>query len=157
MKEFDYSKVKHYKTYDFIKAVFRPLVKLVYKTEFKGLENIPSDRTDYIVAINHTCALDPVFVACPKKVPALHFMAKAELFKNPVSAWLITHMYGFPVKRGKGDTSAIDYGINSVLLECVATEGRNNDLIDLLNRKFDQVEIVRGGIVAIESISMTDR
>lgn len=52
---------------------------------------------------------------------------------------------------------AIDYGINSVLLECVATEGRNNDLINLLNRKFDQVEIVRGGIVAIESISMTDR
>ena len=52
---------------------------------------------------------------------------------------------------------AIDYGINSALLECVATEGRNNDLINLLNRKFDQVEIVRGGIVAIESISMTDR
>ena len=52
---------------------------------------------------------------------------------------------------------AIDYGINSVLLECVATEGRNNDVIALLNRKFDQVEIVRGGIVAIESISMTDR
>lgn len=114
MKEFDYSKVKHYKTYDFIKAVFRPLVKLVYKTEFKGLENIPSGRTDYIVAINHTCALDPVFVACPKKVPALHFMAKAELFKNPVSAWFITHMYGFPVKRGKGDTSAIDYGIKII-------------------------------------------
>ena len=52
---------------------------------------------------------------------------------------------------------AIDYGINSVLLECVATEGRNNDVIALLNRKFDQVEIVRGGIVAIESVSMTDR
>ncbi len=55
------------------------------------------------------------------------------------------------------EAKAIDYGINSVLLECVATEGRNNDLINLLNRKFDQVEIVRGGIVAIESISMTDR
>ena len=41
-------------------------------------------------------------------------MAKAELFKNPVSAWFITHMYGFPVKRGKGDTSAIDYGIKII-------------------------------------------
>ena len=52
---------------------------------------------------------------------------------------------------------AIDYGINSVLLESVNTEGRNNDLIALLTRKFDHVEVVRGGIVAIESISMIDR
>ena len=52
---------------------------------------------------------------------------------------------------------AIDYGINSVLLESVNTEGRNNDLIALLTRKYDHVEVVRGGIVAIESISMIDR
>ncbi len=31
MKEFDYTQVKHYKTYGFIKTVFGPLVKLVYK------------------------------------------------------------------------------------------------------------------------------
>lgn len=111
MKEFDYTQVKHYKMYNFIKVVFRPLVKLLYKIKFKGLENVPTDNTRYIVAINHTCAFDPVFVACPKNVPPLHFMAKVELFKNPVVAWFITHMYGFPVKRGKGDTSAIDYGI----------------------------------------------
>lgn len=114
MKEFDYSQIKHYKMYNFIKAIFRPLVKIVYKTEFKGLENVPQDSTNYIVAINHTCALDPVFVACPKNVPPLHFMAKAELFKNPIVAWFITHMYGFPVHRGKGDTSAIDYGIKII-------------------------------------------
>lgn len=111
MKEFDYTQVKHYKMYNFIKVAFRPLVKLLYKTKFKGLENVPKDNTRYIVAINHTCAFDPVFVACPKDVPPLHFMAKVELFKNPIAAWFITHMYGFPVKRGKGDTSAIDYGI----------------------------------------------
>lgn len=110
MKEFDYSQVKHYKLYNFIKTIFRPLVKLVYKMQFKGLENIPSDGTRYIVAINHTCALDPVFAACPKQVPPLHFMAKVELFKNPIAGWFMTHMYGFPVKRGKGDNSAIEYG-----------------------------------------------
>lgn len=114
MKEFDYSRVKHYHTYGFIKAVFRPIVKMIYKIEFKGLENIPKDKSNYIVAINHTCALDPVFVAMPKQLPPLHFMAKAELFKNPVAAWFMTRMYAFPVKRGKGDTSAIDYGIKIV-------------------------------------------
>lgn len=110
MKDFDYSVVKHYKLYNFIKVVFRPLVKLVYHISFKGLENVPPKGTKYIVAINHTCALDPVFVASPKEVPPLHFMAKAELFKNPIVGWFIKHMYGFPVKRGKGDTSAIEYG-----------------------------------------------
>lgn len=127
MKEFDYSQVRHYKLYNFIKTIFRPLVKLVYKMQFKGLENIPSDGTRYIVAINHTCALDPVFAACPKQVPPLHFMAKVELFKNPIAGWFITHMYGFPVKRGKGDNSAIEYGekiINEGHVMAICPEGK---------------------------------
>ena len=110
MKEFDYSQVKHYKLYGFIKTVFKPIIQPLYRMKFKGLENIPQKGERYIVAINHTCAFDPVFVAAPRKMPALHFMAKAELFEKPFSAWFITHMYGFPVKRGQGDTSAIDYG-----------------------------------------------
>lgn len=127
MKEFDYSQVKHYKLYNFIKTIFRPLVKLVYKMQFKGLENIPSDGTRYIVAINHTCALDPVFAACPKQVPPLHFMAKVELFKNPIAGWFMTHMYGFPVKRGTGDNSAIEYGekiINEGHVMAICPEGK---------------------------------
>lgn len=127
MKEFDYSQIKHYKMYNFIKIVFRPLIKAVYKMEFKGLENVPDDNTKYIVAINHTCAFDPVFVAAPKSVPPLHFMAKVELFKNPIAAWFITHMYGFPVKRGKGDTTAIEYGekiINEGHVMAICPEGK---------------------------------
>ncbi len=111
MKEFDYSVVKHYRFYGFVKKVFGPFFKMLYKLRFKGLENVPKDTSQrYIVAINHTCAFDPVFVAIPKNVPPLHFMAKVELFKNPVVGWVIEHLYGFPVKRGKGDTSAIEYG-----------------------------------------------
>lgn len=127
MKEFDYTKVKHYKLYNFIKVIFRPLVKAVFKMEFKGLENIPKDRSNYIVAINHTSAFDPILVACPKELPPLHFMAKVELFKNPLAAWFITHMYGFPVRRGKGDTSAIDYGIKLIKenhIMAICPEGR---------------------------------
>lgn len=111
MVSFDYSAVKHYKFYGFVKKVFGPVFRVLYKLEFKGLENVPpADGGRYIVAINHTCAFDPVFVSMPKNVPPLHFMAKAELFKNPIVGWVIKHLYGFPVKRGKGDTSAIEYG-----------------------------------------------
>ena len=50
-----------------------------------------------------------------------------------------------------------DYSRDSVLLECVQTENRNNDLIKLLKENFDHIEVVRGGSVAIESISKSDR
>lgn len=110
MKDFDYSAIPHYKFYTVVKKIFVPILKFIYRVEYKGLENIPK-QGGYIVAINHTSFIDPVLVAMPKCIQQLHFMAKIELFKNPIMAWAITHAYGFPVKRGKGDTSAIDYGI----------------------------------------------
>ncbi|MCD8332954.1 MAG: acetolactate synthase small subunit [Clostridiales bacterium] len=51
----------------------------------------------------------------------------------------------------------VDIGPDSVLLECMLTERRNNELIRLLKSGFAQVEIVRGGAVAIESISTSCR
>lgn len=51
----------------------------------------------------------------------------------------------------------VDIGTDSVLLECKLTERRNNELIKLLKARFSSVEIVRGGAVAIESISTSCR
>lgn len=51
----------------------------------------------------------------------------------------------------------VDIGTDSVLLECKLTERRNNELIDLLRARFATVQIVRGGAVAIESISTSCR
>ena len=50
-----------------------------------------------------------------------------------------------------------DIGEDSVLLECKLTERRNNELIELLKSKFNNIEIVRGGAVAIEAISTSCR
>lgn len=52
----------------------------------------------------------------------------------------------------------IDYDGTIVLLECTQTENRNNDLIALLKRKFvNGIEIVRGGSVAVEAVSISER
>lgn len=50
-----------------------------------------------------------------------------------------------------------DIGEDSVMLECKLTERRNNELIELLKAKFRNIEIVRGGAVAIEAISTSCR
>ena len=50
------------------------------------------------------------------------------------------------------------YGKNSILLESTQTEARNNDIINLLDQDFSgRIEVVRGGSVAVEAISMQDR
>lgn len=50
--------------------------------------------------------------------------------------------------------SVADYDFSSLILECVQSEDKNNSVIKLLNKKFaNRLEVVRGGSVAIESIS----
>lgn len=54
------------------------------------------------------------------------------------------------------DLKMTDCGIDSILLECVQTENRNNDLLNLIKKLFtNPVEVVRGGSVAVEAISIS--
>lgn len=54
--------------------------------------------------------------------------------------------------------TVIDYDGAAVLLKCTQTENKNNDFIALLGRKFtNRIEIVRGGSVVVEVISMSQR
>ena len=54
--------------------------------------------------------------------------------------------------------TVIDYDGSTVLLECTQTENKNDDLIILLKRKFvNRIEVTRGGSVAVESVSISER
>jgi acetolactate synthase-1/3 small subunit len=49
-----------------------------------------------------------------------------------------------------------DYNKSTVLLECVKTKTKNDDIIKLLGNCFsNRIEVVRGGSVAIEAVSMS--
>ncbi len=51
----------------------------------------------------------------------------------------------------------VDTGADSVLLECLLTVRKNNELIALLKNTYKNIEIVRGGAVAVESVSTSCR
>ena len=51
----------------------------------------------------------------------------------------------------------IDYGKDSVLMEFVQTATKNAAVIKLMKEEFESIEVVRGGSVGIESISMMER
>lgn len=54
--------------------------------------------------------------------------------------------------------TVVDYNKNTVLVQSVKTEQRNNDMIEVFRNGFvNRIEVVRGGSVAIEAISITDR
>jgi 1-acyl-sn-glycerol-3-phosphate acyltransferase len=86
----------------------RGLVKFVLLflgLKFEGIHNLPKKGAVIIVA-NHVSAWDPLLVAVGSPRP-VHFMAKAELYKNQILARLLNALNAFPVKRGQADRNAI--------------------------------------------------
>lgn len=51
----------------------------------------------------------------------------------------------------------IDYGKDSLLLEFVQTAIKNDAVVKLIKEEFHRIEVVHGGNVGIESISMMER
>lgn len=80
-------------------------LKLVYRIEVQGKENIPKDNA-YIVAPNHLSTLDPPMIAALWSRPVA-FMAKKELFENPFLRWWLNWLGAFAVDREKLGVSTI--------------------------------------------------
>ena len=51
----------------------------------------------------------------------------------------------------------LDYGKDSLLIEFVQTATKNDAVVKLMKEEFKSIEVVRGGSVGIESISMMER
>ena len=95
--------------YHLIKIIVFIAFKIAFNVRFEGRKNIP-DGEAVIYASNHRTNADPPLVACRGK-GKFAFMAKEELFKNKLFAWLIRSLGAFPVSRGKGDTGVLDTAI----------------------------------------------
>lgn len=91
--------------YKVCRVIVRFVMLFVFRLKFVGRENVPKEG-GVIVAFNHKSNFDPVVAGLSCKRP-LCFMAKEELFKNPVFGTLIKALGAFPVRRGKGDIGAI--------------------------------------------------
>ena len=66
--------------YNVCKAIYTFLVKIIYRPQVIGKENIPNEGS-LIFAGNHRHAVDPVIVMSNTN-RIVHYMAKEELFKG---------------------------------------------------------------------------
>ena len=86
-----------------LKAVLTPVLRLGYRLRVSGREHVPA-RGPVILAANHRSFLDSVFL--PLVVPRrVTFVAKAEYFDDPKTAWFFRACGQIPIRRGGGDAS----------------------------------------------------
>ncbi len=99
--------------YTVIRAIFVPIVHLLFNVKFEGRENIRESGAALICS-NHRSFVDPVFIAVGIKKRKLCFMAKKELFSFKPFGFVLSKLGAFPVNRGAGDMQAIKHAENSL-------------------------------------------
>ena len=83
--------------YTFIQYLFRIIFYTVFRVRIFGREHIPQEGA-VILAANHASYIDPPLMASLIKRP-VSYMAKSELFENPIFGGLIRRCHAFPVTR----------------------------------------------------------
>lgn len=91
--------------YGLLQVIFGLFFKILFRAEIIGRENMPKEGA-VILAANHMSNWDPPFLATFLSRP-VSYMAKAELFANPLFGSAIRACHAFPVKRGAADRGAI--------------------------------------------------
>ncbi|WP_029289103.1 1-acyl-sn-glycerol-3-phosphate acyltransferase [Cellulomonas sp. HZM] len=95
-----HSPARSNRSYRNVARVLRPILLVITKRHWSGVENLPTDR-GFIVAANHMSNVDPVTFAhylwdngfAPK------ILAKAPLFKVPFVGWVLAKTGQIPVHR----------------------------------------------------------
>ncbi len=96
------------KLYAVLRTLFVIPVRLIFLISVKGRKNEP-ERSDgaYLVCANHISALDPIFICAALRHRQVHYMAKAELFKNRFLARFLRALGAFPVNRSGADAGVL--------------------------------------------------
>ena len=92
--------------YAIVRALFQPVFYIYFRYVRIGREHMPK-HGPVIVAANHRSFLDPFVIATMARRP-MYYVAKKELFRNPIVAWFLVQLGAFPVDRGAGDAEMIE-------------------------------------------------
>jgi 1-acyl-sn-glycerol-3-phosphate acyltransferase len=91
--------------YTFIWVFMNFVTRVFFRIKIVNGHNIPSDGA-FILASNHISLADPPILGGATRRP-VHFMAKKELFENPLFGRLLRNISAFPVDRSGPDRAAM--------------------------------------------------
>ena len=93
--------------YKILRGTLRFLLAILNgNAHYENRTKLPTD-TSYILVAPHRTWIDPVYLAIAASPRQFTFMAKKELFQNPILSWFIRHANAFPVDRANPGPSAI--------------------------------------------------
>ena len=90
--------------YWILKAILKPLLRVVYQIRVEGLENVPR-KGGAIIAANHVSFLDSFFIPLVINRRKLTYLAKDDYFKSWKTAWFFKMAGQIPVDRSGGEKS----------------------------------------------------
>jgi glycerol-3-phosphate dehydrogenase (NAD(P)+) len=86
------------------RLLIKPAVLIYFRVRRLGREHVPDGGV--ILASNHRSFLDPFVIGICIRRP-IYFVAKRELFRNPLVGWFLNCMGAFPVRRGQSDEESM--------------------------------------------------
>ncbi|MYL48449.1 1-acyl-sn-glycerol-3-phosphate acyltransferase [Halobacillus litoralis] len=92
------------------KALCSIILYPMYRIKVVGKKNIPA-KGPVIICSNHISNVDPPVVGITSS-RNIYFLAKEELFKNPVIGGILKKVHAFPIKRGMRDRNALRKGLD---------------------------------------------
>ncbi|ERT58185.1 lysophospholipid acyltransferase family protein [Megasphaera vaginalis (ex Srinivasan et al. 2021)] len=93
-------------SYKIIRFLFNAVTYVWLGMKVYGAERIPQSGA-FIVACNHASYFDPPLLGTAMRRRLIHFMAKEELFRNPLMGRFLRYVHTFPVRRGHVDRKAV--------------------------------------------------
>ena len=91
-------------TYELVRMILTPVAVILYRTRAIGTPNVPADGA-FILAPNHFSQMDHFFLGVYLR-RKIQFMAKSQLFGNPVLDYVFRIGGAFPVRKGHHDEEA---------------------------------------------------
>jgi glycerol-3-phosphate dehydrogenase (NAD(P)+) len=88
-----------------VRFVLKNLILAWFRLRRLGREHIPEGGV--VLAANHRSFLDPFAIGCCLPRP-VYFVAKRELFRNPILGWFLNCMGAFPIRRGESDEESME-------------------------------------------------
>jgi glycerol-3-phosphate dehydrogenase (NAD(P)+) len=88
-----------------VRLVVKNLILAYFRLRRLGRGHIPQGGV--ILAANHRSFLDPFAIGSCLPRP-VYFVAKRELFRNPVLGWFLNCMGAFPIRRGEADDESME-------------------------------------------------
>ncbi|MDB5173960.1 MAG: plsC 2 [Phycisphaerales bacterium] len=93
----------------FVQQICRMVMTIFFDLKVYGAYHVPKTGGALLVS-NHQSYIDPILLALGLD-RTLSYLAKSQLFKNPVFSWLIRSLNAFPVEQGAGDIGAVKESI----------------------------------------------